>query len=47
MSRAGEPPPASLRIDGIPILFIAGMFVFINLLTDLLYAVVDPRISFE
>jgi peptide/nickel transport system permease protein len=29
------------------ILFIAGLFVLINLLTDLLYAVVDPRISFE
>ena len=29
------------------ILFIACMFVFINLLTDLLYAVVDPRIRFE
>jgi ABC-type dipeptide/oligopeptide/nickel transport system permease component len=29
------------------ILFIACLFVLINLLTDLLYAVVDPRISFE
>lgn len=29
------------------ILFIACMFMLINLLTDLLYAVVDPRISFE
>ncbi len=29
------------------ILFIAGLFVLINLLTDLLYAAVDPRISFE
>ncbi len=29
------------------VLFIASMFVVINLLTDLLYAVVDPRIRFE
>ncbi|HSC70292.1 MAG TPA: ABC transporter permease, partial [Candidatus Methylomirabilis sp.] len=29
------------------ILFIACMFVLINLLTDLLYAVVDPRIRLE
>jgi peptide/nickel transport system permease protein len=29
------------------VLFIACMFVLINLLTDLLYAVVDPRIRFE
>lgn len=29
------------------VLFIAVMFVFINLLTDLLYAALDPRIRFE
>jgi peptide/nickel transport system permease protein len=29
------------------VLLVAGIFVFINLIVDLLYAAVDPRISYD